>query len=1026
MIVDKNSPTITTQVKDNADDSNIANGATVAIGTVAYDTADLQGETSDAGGTVQFYVEKGDDQCSVAGATDLGSKALGVKSDTTTFSSAGTYYFWAVYSGDDNNNGKTSACDSELVVVGKNSPTITTQVKDNADDSNIANGATVAIGTVAYDTADLQGETSDAGGTVQFYVEKGDDQCSVAGATDLGSKALGVKSDTTTFSSAGTYYFWAVYSGDDNNNGKTSACDSELVVVGKNSPTITTQVKDNADDSNIANGATVAIGTVAYDTADLQGETSDAGGTVQFYVEKGDDQCSVAGATDLGSKALGVKSDTTTFSSAGTYYFWAVYSGDDNNNGKTSACDSELVVVGKNSPTITTQVKDNADDSQHRQRRDRGDRHRGLRHRRPPGETSDAGGTVQFYVEKGDDQCSVDGAHRPRLQGAGREVRHHHVLRAGTYYFWAVYSGDDNNNGKTSACDSELVVVGKNSPTITTQVKDNADDCEHRQRRDRGDRHRGLRHRRPPGETSDAGGTVQFYVEKGDDQCSVAGATDLGSKALGVKSDTTTFSSAGTYYFWAVYSGDDNNNGKTSACDSELVVVGKNSPTITTQVKDNADDSNIANGATVAIGTVAYDTADLQGETSDAGGTVQFYVEKGDDQCSVAGATDLGSKALGVKSDTTTFSSAGTYYFWAVYSGDDNNNGKTSACDSETVIVDKNSPNTNTQVKNTNGTVATGNDTDIANGGHVSIGTAAYDTASLSGGSNATGTVQFYVEKDDASCSVDGATSLGSKALGTVSDTHTFASAGTYYFWAVYSGDANNNGSTSSCSSETVIVDKSSPDTNTQVKNTNGSADPGNDTNIANGGHVSIGTVAYDTATVAGGATGTVQFYVEKGDDQCSVAGATDLGSKALGTTSNDYTFGSAGTYYFWAVYSGDANNNGSTSSCSSETVVVDKNSPSISTQVKAVTGGTEHRRRRLGQHRTEGVRHSDLVRRHAECRRHRDLLRQAPGECHARLLDDGGHEPRHLQRDERVDPGVERVRDPERGHLRVLGRLLW
>ena len=58
--------------------------------------------------------------------------------------------------------------------------------------------------------------------------------------------------------------------------------------------------------ANIANGANVAIGTVAYDTADVTGETAGAGGTVQFYVEKGDATCSVDGATDLGSKALGV------------------------------------------------------------------------------------------------------------------------------------------------------------------------------------------------------------------------------------------------------------------------------------------------------------------------------------------------------------------------------------------------------------------------------------------------------------------------------------------------------------------------------------------------------------------------------------------------------------------------------------------------------------------------------------------------------------------------------------------------
>ena len=148
------------------------------------------------------------------------------------------------------------------------------------DDTNIANNATVAIGTQAYDTAGFTGATSDVSGAVTYYVEKGDPTCSVTDATSLGAKTIGAlgaipDSDNYTFTSAGTYRFWADYPGDDNNDAATSACDSEIVVVGKNSPTLSTQVKDTkgtvdkGDDTNIANNATVAIGTQAYDTAGL-------------------------------------------------------------------------------------------------------------------------------------------------------------------------------------------------------------------------------------------------------------------------------------------------------------------------------------------------------------------------------------------------------------------------------------------------------------------------------------------------------------------------------------------------------------------------------------------------------------------------------------------------------------------------------------------------------------------------------------------------------------------------------------
>ena len=70
------------------------------------------------------------------------------------------------------------------------------------------------------------------------------------------------------------------------------------------------------------------------------------------------------GATSLGTKDVASgsvpNSNTFTFGSTGTYYFWAVYSGDANNTSATSGCDTEIVVVNPNTPTITTQVKNDA------------------------------------------------------------------------------------------------------------------------------------------------------------------------------------------------------------------------------------------------------------------------------------------------------------------------------------------------------------------------------------------------------------------------------------------------------------------------------------------------------------------------------------------------------------------------------------------------------------------------------------------------------------------------------------------
>ena len=111
----------------------------------------------------------------------------------------------------------------------------------------------------------------------------------------------------------------------------------------------------------------------------------------------------------------------------------------------------------------------------------------------------------------------------------------------------------------------------------------------------------------------------------------------------------------------------------------------------------------------------------------------------------------------------------------------------------------------------------------------------------------------------------------------------------------------------------------------TLVKNTAG--DP--DTNIADDSSVPIGTVAYDTAALLNttdSPTGTVTYYVELGDASCSIAGATSLGAKTVGAggavpNSDTITLTAPGTYEFWAVYSGGPGNNGSTSTCGSETV---------------------------------------------------------------------------------------------------------
>jgi hypothetical protein len=260
-----------------------------------------------------------------------------------TFTQTGTYYWQATYSGDSNNNGATSTCTSETVTVTALSPTISTTLS----------ATTIPVDTLAHDTATLSGATPDASGTVtyQIYTEN---TCTDLATTQISGQPAAVTvtdgnvpdSAAVTFTQTGTYYWQATYSGDSNNTGPVhSSCTSEAVVVSPNAPSIVTQTVP---------GSPVAIGTSAYDTATLTGATSNAGGTVTYGLYS-DSSCStqVANLTpDDNAVSGGVvpNSNSHIFTSAGTWYFQATYSGDGNNLAAVSVCGNELLTV---SPTLT-------------------------------------------------------------------------------------------------------------------------------------------------------------------------------------------------------------------------------------------------------------------------------------------------------------------------------------------------------------------------------------------------------------------------------------------------------------------------------------------------------------------------------------------------------------------------------------------------------------------------------------------------------------------------------------------------
>ena len=122
---------------------------------------------------------------------------------------------------------------------------------------------------------------------------------------------------------------------------------------------------------------------------------------------------------------------------------------------------------------------------------------------------------------------------------------------------------------------------------------------------------------------------------------------------------------------------------------------------------------------------------------------------------------------------------------------------------------------------------------------------------------------------------------------------------------------------------------------------------PSVSTTLSNTGPVLTGTSVHDSATINGAtstAGGTISYGLYS-DSTCStlvqdLTPTTNTVVNGVAPDSNSYTFNSAGTFYFQATYSGDANNTGPVSSpCTSETLVVVV--PGQPTIVKTVNGSS-------------------------------------------------------------------------------------
>ena len=450
---------------------------------------------------------------------------------------------------------------------------------------------------------------------------------------------------------------------------------------------------------------------------------------------------------------------------------------------------------------------------------------------------------------------------------------------AGTWQWKASYSGDGGNDPVSSALGEEPVTVGKADPGLTTTqdptggvigvtLQDSAQ----------------LNHGYNPT------GTITFHLLN-------PSGTDVHHETVTVDGNGSyptshgfVANTAGTWQWWAEYSGDSNNNAKHTQVGAEPVAIASEpvTPTIrTTQVP-----------ATAVVGDVLKDTATLGG-TVDATGHITFEL-----------FDPNGHSAYHVTVDVTKYHTEyttpdgfiaygpGTWYWVASYSGDENNNGVTSGTHEEPVTVEKATP-----------TITTSQDPDSG-----FVGTTMQDSATLTG-YHPTGTITFFLN-NPSGVNVYHETVDVTAGSATYSTTHGFAAdaVGIWHWWAEYNGDANNNKVHSLATDEPVIIREQGSEPVTPTIKT---------TPIPKS--AAIHARLKDSATLAGGddPTGTIVFTLLRPNGVAAYTETVTVSGNGTYTTPTGFLTDVGGTWHWKAAYSGDLKNNPVVSDPADEPVVV-------------------------------------------------------------------------------------------------------
>ena len=649
------------------------------------------------------------------GATVLGTGALntsGVAMYATSTLAVGAHSITAVYGGDSNNAGSTSAVLNETVNTAVTATTVAGSPNPSPAGSTVTLTATVRTNGSRTPT-----------GTITFK----------DGSATLGSGTLntsGVATYATSTLTAGTHSITAVYGGDSNNAGSTSSVVTETITVAL--PTTTTGLTASPDP--VTAGSNVTF-TAAVTTTGSKTPT----GSVTFM-----DGSATLGTAALNSSAIATYSTSTL--SVGQHSITAVYGADTNNAASTSTV--LIQTVNAVAAATTTTVVSNAN-------------------------PSTSGSVVTFTAT-----VATSGSKTPTgtvsfkdgsaalgtgtLNGSGLTTYAISSLSVGQHPITAVYGGDSYNTASTSAGLTQSVNAAN---TTTTALASSVNPSFS------GGSVTFTATVTAPGVPS---GTVTFggSVTFSDGSTSLATVQSVPAcfdqfavPSCGVATYTTSTLAPGQHPMVASYAGNQYGTpGSTSAVLTQTVKSAATTTALASSANPSTSGSPVTFTATVATTGPIAPT-----------GVITFQ----------DGSTTLGTSALNGSAIATLATSslaAGTHSIMAVYGGDTNNVGSTSAALMQTV-QQPTLPTTTILASSANPSTS---------GSPVTF-TA---TVTTTGPIAPTGVITFQ----------DGSTTLGTGTLngGVTTFTTTALALGQLSITAVYGGDANNAGSISAALTEMV------------------------------------------------------------------------------------------------------------------------------------------------------------------------------------------------------------------------------